>query len=91
MSDDKSTIQMTPQQWAECARNVIDAERKCRERDGQERELQLVANLVHQAVRAEIETCALACEAAALRWPENPQVAAVLRSMAAELRERGEA
>ncbi len=42
------------------------------------------------AALAQIEACALACESAALRWPENPHVAAVLRSMAAEIRERGE-
>lgn len=40
-------------------------------------------------LREEREACAGACDEAAKRWPENPHVAAVLRSMAEEIRDEG--
>jgi hypothetical protein len=49
----------------------------------------VIADAVHAAVAEEREACAARVEAAALRWPDEPQIAAVLRREADAIRARG--
>jgi hypothetical protein len=50
---------------------------------------QEIAAAIHAAVAEEREACAARVEAAALRWPDEPQIAAVLRREADAIRARG--
>jgi hypothetical protein len=45
---------------------------------------------IREAVAEEREACAARVEAAALRWPDEPQIVAVLRREADAIRARGE-
>jgi hypothetical protein len=45
---------------------------------------------IYAAVAEEREACAARVEAAALRWPDEPRIAAVLRREADAIRARGE-
>jgi hypothetical protein len=50
----------------------------------------VIANAIRTAVADGQEACAARVEAAALRWPDEPQIAAVLRREADAIRARGE-